>query len=50
MEIKDTLIYGIELIIFENILKSEILIKYNIRDKSIKYYKYFNIINKDIKE
>ena len=49
MEIKDTLIYGIELIIFENILKSEILIKYNIRDKSIKYYKYFNIINKDIK-
>ena len=50
MKVKDTFIYKIKLIILENTLKPEILIKYNIRNKSIKYYKYFNIINKDIKE
>ena len=43
-------IYKIEFIISENILESEILIRYSIKEESIKYYKYFNIINKDIKE
>ena len=47
---EDTLIYGIRLIILENTLKLEILVKCDMGDKSIKYYKHFNIINKDIKE
>ena len=47
---KDIFIYRIRLIIFENTLELEILIRYNIGDKSIKYYKYFSITSKDIKE
>ena len=47
---KDILIYRIGFIISENTLEPEILIRYNIGDKSIKYYKYLSITDKDIKE
>jgi hypothetical protein len=47
---KHALIYEIRLIILENTLEPEILIKRNIRDKSVKYYKHLNIINENVKE
>jgi uncharacterized membrane protein len=44
------LIYKTRLIILENTLKLKILIKWNIRNESIKYYKHFNIINENAKK
>ena len=43
-------IYGIGLIIPENIPESEILVRYNIGEESTKYYKYLNTTSKDTEE
>jgi hypothetical protein len=42
--------YNIRLIILENTLELEILVKWSIRDESVKNHEYLNIINKDVKE
>jgi hypothetical protein len=44
------LTYRIRLITLENTLELKILVKWNIRDESIKYHEHLNIINENVKE
>jgi hypothetical protein len=48
--VEHALIHDIRLITLENTLKLKILVKWSIRDKSVKNHEHLNITNEDAKE